>query len=193
MTKRNFLKNIPLAAGSLALGACAGSPFLPQYLISNDMILKELLPYFPFNQSINGIGSIGLTTPQVSFAPDINKVRLNMGLQLGLSNTFSQLTGINIPGLTSGNTLQQGSCQVACGLRYDRDTRGIYLQDATVESLQLSQISDSYTGQARSLINALAPKVLDQYPVHTLEPSLATRFLGSMTVRDNGISLGFGL
>lgn len=188
MTKRDFLKHLPLAAGSVALSACAGSALMPQYLISNDMILRELLPYFPFNRSVNGIGSVSLTKPSLSFAPDINKVRLGMGLNLGLGQSLMQMTGLNL-----GNTIQQGTCQVACGLRYDRQTRGIYLKEPVVESLQLSGIASNYTNQARSLINNLAPQVLDRYAIHTLEPSLATRFLGSMSVQNNGISLGFGL
>lgn len=196
MTKRTFLKNLPVAAGSIALSACAGGPLgslLPQYLISSNMITKELLPYFPFNQSFTGLGSISLTAPKIGFASDINKVRLNMGLGLGLSDNLSKITGLNIPGLTTGASQHQGSCQIACGLRYDKSTRGIYLKDPVIEALQLGQISNGYTNQARSLVNALAPQVLDRYAIHTLESSIATRFLGSMTVKDNGIALGFGL
>lgn len=192
-TRRDLLKQFPLLAGGAVIASCAGIPILPQYIISNQMILKELLPHFPYNKSFAGIGSMSLTSPQISFVPDINKVRLNMGLGLGLSQQVSEITGINIPGLTSGSTQQNGSCQVACGLRYDRNTRGIYLKDLAIESLQLSNIGNSYTSNARSLVNAFAPAILDKTPIHTLEPSIATKFLGSMTIQNNGIALGFGL
>ena len=192
-TRRELLKQIPLITGSLALGSCASAPFLPKYRITNSMILQTLMPHFPFNKNFAGIGSVTLTAPQVSFAPDINKVRLNMGLGVGLNDAISHITGIQIPGLTTGNTQQQGTCQIACGLRYDRYSRGIYLKDPTIEDLQLSSIASSYTSGAKDIINALAPTILDQYPIHTLQPSIATTFLGSMTVQNNGISLGFGI
>ncbi len=189
MTKREFIKHLSLATGGVALSSCAGSSFLPSYLISNEMIISQLLPHFPFNKSLSGIGSIGLTSPSVSFAPDINKVRMNMGVQIGLGESLAL-----IPGLSSlANSLQKGTCQLACGLRYDRNTRGIYLKDPTIESLQLNGVGNNYSNRVTGLVNALAPSIFNQYAIHTLQPSIATTFLGSMTVKDNGIALGFGL
>ena len=194
MKRRDLLKSIPMLTGSVVFSSCAGitSALIPNYLISSNMIISRLLPHFPYSQSAQGIGQVRLTNPAVSFAPDINKVRLNLGVEAGLSNTLSQLTGIKaLDSITKLST--KGSCQIACGLRYQKETRGIYLQNPTVEKLQLSNIPAQYADQSKSLINTLAPHLFNQYPIHTLEASLATRFLGSMTVKSNGIALGFGI
>ncbi len=196
MNRRDLLKRLPFVAGAALVPSCAElggltNGLIPQYLISNDMIMKELLPFFPFNRNYNGIGSVSLTQPKLSFAPDINKVRLGLGVEAGLTQGLAQMTGISSLGSLAGK--KTGFAQVACGLRYDKESRGIFLQSPSVESLQLDNIPGHYTNTISSLINEIAPSILNKKPIHTLEPSLATRFLGSMKVQQNGIALGFGL
>jgi len=93
-------------------------------------------------------------------APDINKVRIGLGVQAGLAQGLGKITGIPLLNQIAGST-HNGQCTLACGLR--------------------------------QLLNSFGPQILDRYPVHTLEQSLATRVLKSMTVKENGIALGFGI
>jgi len=125
-------------------------------------------------------------------APDINKVRVGLGVQASVAQGLAQATGIPALGGFSGLT-RSGNCVIACGLRYDKSTRGIYLKDPVLETLDMVDIPTYYTSQAQNLINTFGPKLLDKYPVHTLEKSLAARVLSSMTVKENGIALSFGL
>ena len=197
MNRRHLIKHLPLLALAPALKSCAGSgmglgKLLPHYLVTTDMMLRQMLPHFPFRQDFQGIGSLSASNPQFSLVPEQNKVRIGLNLQTALSSGLSSLTGIPSLRALAGQQYS-GSSQVACGLRYDSKTRGIYLNEPVLESLSLSGIPQHYTDQAKSLMNAFGPSILDRYPVHTLEPSLASRVLQKMTVTNKGIALGFGI
>lgn len=197
MKRRDVIKSLSLLGAvpivkSCAPGVSLGSGLLPQYLISNQMILSELLPHFPYQQSFSGLGSLKAVSPTLSMAPDINKVRMGLGLEASIASQIGAITGIPQLGALAGRT-QRGDCQLACGLRYDPKTRGIYLKEPVLESLNLQDIPLAYTDQARSLLNDFGPQFLEKRPVHTLDASFATKMLRSMTVKPEGISLGFGL
>jgi len=197
MKRRTLIKNLPLLATFPLLKSCGGtgtglSSLLPQYIINTGMITEQLLPHFPFQKSFAGIGQINAINPRISMAPEINKVRVGLGIQTALSQGLGAMTGLPLLNSLAGTT-QSGTCQFACGLRYDPDTRGIFLKEPEIEHLQLGNIPNYYTGQAKQLLNAFGPQIIDRYPVHTLEKSFASRILKNMTVTKNGISLGFGL
>ncbi len=161
-----------------------------QYLIRTSQITGQLLPYFPFQRDIGGYGRLGLNNPVFSLLPDRNKVRIGLTTQVGAASGLGELTGIPALGQIAGRSTS-GSCQLACGLRYDRQTRGIYLDRPEVEGLELQHLSSSLTGPFRQLINLIGPSLLQQQPIHTLEPSLASRFLNTMVVQEDGIALKF--
>lgn len=197
MKRRHLIKHLPLLALAPALKSCAGSgtglgKLLPHYLVTTDMMLGQLLPHFPFKQDFQSLGSLSASNPQFSLIPEQNKVRIGLNLQTALSSSLSSLTGIPSLGALAGQK-NSGSCQVACGLRYDSKTRGIHLNEPILEDLSLSGVPQYYTDQAKSLMNSFGPSLLDRYPVHTLEQSLASRVLQKMTVTNQGIALGFGI
>jgi len=201
MKRRDLLKKLPLAAAAPALpliNSCAtnglslGPGLTPQYLINTQMILSKLLPFFPFKQNVSGLANLSLIQPTFAMAPDINKVRIGLGLTAAASQGLGALTGIPALDALSGRSTN-GRAQVACGLRYDKATRGIYLKEPNIEQLDLANIPSQYTNSARGLLNTFGPQLLDKRPIHTLDSSLATSVLKSMTVQNNGIALGFGL
>ena len=154
-------------------------------------MLSKMLPYFPFNKQYSGIGQVSLSDPVFSMVPEQNKIRLGLKANAGLANGLANQTGLNfLRNLDGRNT--SGTCQLACGLRFNPEDNGIYLKEPVVEELQFDDISSNYTAPARNLLNLLGPQILDRYPVHTLKPSFATRALQAFTVQEKGLLLDFG-
>ena len=193
MTRRDFFQRAAVAGPAAAFTSCATVADLAlrsQYLIRTGQILSRLGPFFPFARSVGGVGSLALSNPVFAMAPEKNKVRIGLTTAATAGSGLGRLTGI--PALDQlGGKSATGTCQVACGLRYDRQTRGIYLRDPEVERLDLDRLSPALTNPLRQVINLFGPQVLDKHPIHTLEPSLATRFIDSMEVQPGGIALKF--
>jgi len=198
MKRREILRKAALFSPAVVLPACstvANLALKSQLFIPTSEILSRFSPFFPFQQSYQGLANLSLSNPVFSMLPEENKVRLGMTTGLstgaGLGSSTGGLAGLaglgKLAGLNTG-----GTCQLACGLRYDQETRGIFLSDPVVEKLDITGISSTYSEPFRQLVNAFGPKILDKYPVRTLEPSLAASFLNKMVVEPTGIALKVG-
>ena len=196
MNRKQFLRFVPLAAAPLALPSCSGSlgtlgrALQSNYLVDSTSILARLIPYFPFNRDYSGIGQLSLNRPAIETLPDENKILLGLDVTAGLSDQLSQSTGLGFLNNLAGRSTS-GNCALACGVRYNKEDRGIYLDDPELRELNLEGLASNYTNSARSLANLVGPQILDQHPVHTLEPSLATRALSNIKVDKNGLLLDF--
>lgn len=193
MTRRKILQRAFVLPPAVAVTSCATVADLAlrsQYLIRTDQILSQLLPFFPFRQQYQGIGQLSLSNPVFSMAPDLNKVRIGLTTSVSAASTLGEMTGIPELGRIAGKS-SSGTCQVACGLRYDSQTRGIYLREPAIERFEFDRLYSTFTKPLQQIINIFGPQLLDRRPIHTLEPSLATRFLNSMVVQQGGIALKF--
>ena len=111
MKRRDLIKKLPLLGAAPFMYSCGsgvsmGPTLAPQYLISTSMILQEMLPHFPFNHSLPAIGNFSLSSPVLSMAPEINKVRVGLNFQTVLSNGISSLLGMP---LNSGASSYSGN------------------------------------------------------------------------------------
>jgi len=200
MNRREILRKAALLSPTVVLPACstvADLALRSQFFIPTAELLSRFNPLFPFQQSYQGLAKLSLSNPVFSMVPDQNKVRIGMttgvttGSGLGSLGGLGGLAGLgNLGGLAGLNT--GGTCQIACGLRYDQKSRGIYLSQPEVEKLDITGISSSLTTPFQQLVNTFGPKILDQHPIRTLEPSLAASFIDRMVVESTGIALKFG-
>ena len=195
MNKRKFLKSLPLAS-PLILSACGGislgSNLLPQFLLKTDVIQTELDNIFPFARNLNQVGGLQLSNPILGTAPEINKMRLGLGLTGRLSPDLALATSIpHLKALASEE--RSGQCQIACGFRYDPKTRDIFLHEPVIESLELGGFPDYYSNQISHLVNLLGSQMFSRTPVHTLDDTFANRRLKSFQVQNDGVALQFGI
>jgi hypothetical protein len=193
MTRREIFTKGALLTPAIFTPSCATVADMAlrgQYLIRVEQILAQLLPFFPFQRQISGVGQVSLSNPVFTMAPDINKVRVGLTTGIVAASGLAELTGIPALGQIAGRGTS-GTCQLACGLRYDPATRGIYLREPAIEKLEFQHLSSSLTTPFTQLVNLFGPQLLDRQPIHTLEPSLATRFLKQMEVQPGGIVLKF--
>lgn len=195
LTKRKFLIGLGSSIGSLGgaslLNSCAGlselsklgdlglgSGLSPTLLIKPQTIVSKLIPYFPYNQNYQGLAGVSFADPVVSMVPDAEKVRVGL---------------TTLAGVTGSNKQVGGRCQIACGLRYDPETRGIYLKDAILEDFNLNGVDSRLTSGFRGIANNLGNNILEKYPVYSLAQRPGIGLLKNMNVTNEGIKLGFGL
>ncbi|MFT6178209.1 MAG: hypothetical protein ACJAQT_003531 [Akkermansiaceae bacterium] len=193
MNRREILRKASILSPAIAFPACstvADLALRQQYLIRTDQILAQLLPFFPFQQNYSGVGQLSLSDPVFTMAPDLNKVRVGLTSHIVAASGLGELTGIPALGRIAGQGTS-GTCQLACGLRYDSKSRGLYLKEPAIERFEFDRLSSTLTQPLQQIVNLFGPQFLDQRPIHTLEPSLATRFLNSMEVQPGGIALKF--
>ena len=186
-SRRRFLGLFPLAgalAGGAALSSCAGlgAGLEPAFLVRPEAMAARLAGLFPLRRSYRGLAEVVFSDPVLAMVPEAGKVRVGLSLAGALAGLG------DFRGGRAG-----GRCQLACGLRYDPGTRGIFLKDSTLEDFTLSGVPAQWTEGVRQVANALGPEVLERHPVHTLAPGLGTSLLKSMRVTPQGVLLGFGL
>ena len=197
MNRREILRKAALLSPVVVLPSCstiADLALRSQFFIPTAELLSRFNPFFPFQQSYQNVAQLNLSNPVFSMVPDQNKVRIGMTTGVTTGSGLGSLAGLaglgNLGSLAGLNT--GGTCQIACGVRYDQKTRGIYLSEPKLEKLDITGISSSLTGPFTQLVNTFGPQILDKNPVRTLEPSLAASFIDRMVVEPTGIALKFG-
>lgn len=194
MKRREIFSRLALLSAGSFLPACQTLPELAlasPFFIPLSHIAANLRPHFPFRMNYQGVGQLQLSHPSFAMVPEQNKVRIGLTTGMVVSPGVGQLSGIPGLGQIAGRGAG-GRCQLACGLRYDRGSRGIYLKDPVLEELKIDHFSSISTEPFRQLVNLFGPDLLDRHPIHTLDASLASRFLTGMSVRPGGIQLKFG-
>ena len=191
LSKREFL----ISLGSLSTGTlltnCAdisqlgslgtlglGSGLMPTLLIKPQTMMTKLAPHFPNQQNYQGLVSLNFSNPVISMVPDAEKVRVGL-------TTLGSITG----------TSQQlgGRCQLACGLRYDPETRGIFLKDSTLEEFTLNGVNPQLTSGLKDITNLIGTNILERFPVHTLANQTGIGLLKTINVTNDGVKLSFGI
>lgn len=195
LTKRKFLVGLGTSIGSLGglslLHSCAelsqlnelgslglGKGLSPTLLIKPQNIVSKITPHFPYQQNYKGIAGISFADPVVSMVPDAQKVRVGL---------------TTLAGITGSDKQAGGRCQLACKLRYDPDTKGIYLKDTTLEDFDLNGVNSQLTSGFTSIANTLGNNILERYPVYSLANRPGAGLLKTMDVTNEGIKVGFGL
>ena len=160
--------------GTLGLG----KGLMPTLLIKPQTMMSKLTPHFPYQQNYQGLVGLNFSNPVVSMVPDAEKVRVGL-------TTLGNITG----------TSQQlgGRCQLACGLRYDPETRGIFLKDSTLEQFTLNGVNPQLTSGLTNIANLVGKNLLERYPVYTLGNQTGIGLLKTMNVTNEGVKLAFGI
>lgn len=195
LTKREFL----ISLGSTSIGAMSGVSLLssctglsqlselgelgigtglvPTLLVRPQTITSKLTPHFPLQKSYQGLAGVSFADPVVSMVPNVEKVRVGLTTAAGIT----------------GGQQVSGRCQLACGLRYDPETRAIYLKDTTVEDFQLTGVNSQLTSGFKNIANGIGSEILEAYPIYSLADRTGAGLLKSMNVTDEGVKLSFGL
>ncbi|GAB4123540.1 MAG: hypothetical protein Fur0040_04920 [Sideroxydans sp.] len=166
--------------GALWLAGCAA--LLPKdYLITQAQLERQLQRSFPLNRDLGrGFFRAMLTDPELGFDAERNRI--------AFATRFSAGTLMR-SGL-------DGRIAVSGGLRYDAAQRAIFVQDMSVDSLQLKQDTSGVADMLRGPLTVVLNEYLKDHPLYQFEPE-QLRFGGreipieALQVTSNGIRVNF--
>ena len=196
-SRREFLTGlgaVSLAGMSGVLSSCAtdfgniglGPGLMPTLLIRPDAMMRKFSPHFPVNRDYQGLVNMQFADPVFSMVPQQEKVRVGL-------TTLGNLGGLLSGAGRGANRQLGGRCQLACGLRYDAETRQIFLKDAVLENFSLAGVPSQWTQGLQGVANTLGQNFLEKIPVYKVGTGNGMGFMKNMRVTEQGIKLSFGL
>jgi hypothetical protein len=165
-----------LLAGCSTLGTVAGllgnqvsftAPQLQHYLDNR----------FPRDyDKLGGLVSLSVMHPRLSIPPGSHRLRLDFDVGVGT--------------LGSHPSQSSGHFAVASGLRFDPGTRGLHLDQPTLESVDMPTLGGAMNATGRDLVNRWLADYARDEPVYRFDDSLLQRLqsrrIGATTI-DNGL------
>ena len=124
----------------------------------------KLSEHFPVSKIFqSGLAKLEFANPVCSMVPDQEKVRVGL-----TTSVFSSLL--------SRSQLLGGRCQLACGVDYDPDSRGIFLKDPYLEQFQLDRMPPNWTNGARGVANLVGKEFIERKPISTESGGVRLKF-----------------
>jgi hypothetical protein len=167
--------SVLVLAGCSTLGAVAG-------LLGNQVSLTapQLQGYldkrFPRDyDKLGGLVTLTVLHPRLSIPPGSHRLQLDFDVGFGA--------------LGQGSRTPSGHFAVASGLRYDLQSRGLHLDQPTLESVDVPALGGAMNGTGRELINRWLSDYARDEPVYRFDDSLLQR-LGSRRIGSTTIENG---
>ncbi|HEU0306851.1 MAG TPA: DUF1439 domain-containing protein [Lysobacter sp.] len=170
-----------LACAGLALAGCstlnAVSALLgDQVNFTQPQLQQALDRNFPKHyDKLGGLVSMTLLNPRLSIPSGSNRLRLDFDLGIGA--------------LGSDSSRPSGHFALTSALRYDPGTRGLHLQDPTIENVDVPSLGGVMNSSARGLLNSWLAGYARDEPIYRLDNSLLDR-LGSRRIGRTDIENG---
>lgn len=167
--------SVVMIAGCSTLGAVAG-------LLGNQVSLTapQLQGYldkrFPRDyDKLGGLVTLTVLNPRLSIPPGSHRLQLDFDVGFGA--------------LGQGSRAPSGHFAVASGLRFDLQSRGLHLDQPTLESVDVPALGGMMNGTGRELINRWLGDYARNEPVYRFDDSLLQR-LGSRRIGSTTIENG---
>lgn len=156
-----------------AVGALLGN----QVTFSQPQLQQALSRNFPKRyDKLGGLVSVTLLNPRLSIPQGSNRLRLDFDLGLGA--------------LGSDSSRPNGRFALTSALRFDPTTRGLHLQDPTIESVDVASLGGAMNASTRGLLNSWLADYARDEPVYRFDNNLLDRLgarrIGSTQI-DNGL------
>lgn len=144
---------------------------------SQPQLQQSLNRNFPKQyDKLGGLVSVTLLNPHLSIPPGSNRLRLDFDLGLGA--------------LGSDSSRPTGRFALTSALRFDPTTRGLHLQDPSIESVEVPSLGGAMNSSARGLLNSWLVDYARDEPVYRFDNNLLDRLgarrIGSTEI-DNGM------
>ncbi|MCP4346771.1 MAG: DUF1439 domain-containing protein [Desulfobacterales bacterium] len=146
--------------------------------LSQEQINENLKQNFPI-QKENFFSSLFLYDPVVTLAENSDKVNLSMATDVSIVNK------IRVTGIT----------EIAGKIDYDPGKGEFYIRDFEIRNITISGIPEIYREQVKKGIEAVAGRILDNYPVYKLEQELlpSKLLLKSVVVKNKKLVILLGI
>lgn len=138
---------------------------------------------FPVERQYLVLLTLRLSEPEVLLVEGADRIHYRMRASLA------------VPGL--GQRLS-GTGRVSGRLRYDRETRDLFLYDSVVEEIEVDGLPQMYQAPLRSAADWIARQRLDRHPVYTVDEEEVGQLPGPVILRDvrvgdGKVRVAFGL
>jgi hypothetical protein len=179
-SRRHFLIVGAMVAG-LALAGCSTLNAVTALLgnqvnFTAPQLQQSLNRNFPKHyDKLGGLVSMTLLNPRLSIPQGSNRLRLDFDVGLGA--------------LGSDTSRPSGHFALTSALRFDPGTRGLHLQDPTIEQVDVPALGGMMNSSARGLINTWLSDYARNEPVYRFDNSLRDR-LGSRRIGRTDIENG---
>lgn len=165
-----------LLAGCATLGAVAGL-LGNQVSFTAPQLQRYLDQRFPRDyDKLGGLVTLSVLNPRLSIPPGSRRLRLDFDVGFGVLGRDSHTPS--------------GHLALASGLRFDPGTRGLHLDQPTIESLDVPQLGGGMNATGRELVNRWLADYSREEPVYRFDNSLLQRLqsrrIGATTI-DNGL------
>jgi len=182
------------------------------------MRIKGFIYIFLVVLFINGCGSKGGPSDSLlSYSSDISTEEINSALEkvfpIEKKSTFGKVNlkkALLMPGKESDKVALSvsfslssfeipegidGSMRLSAGLRYDSQTKKIFLKDITPNGVQFSNatLAEYVSKGARSALGVIAMKELSDVEVYQMKESFTARFIKRISVKEGKIYVLYGL
>ena len=125
---------------------------------------------------LGGLVSLSVLNPRLSIPPGSHRLRLDFDVGFGALGRDSRTPA--------------GHLAIASGLRFDAGTRGLHLDQPTIESLDVPSFGGALNATGRDLVNRWLADYARNEPVYQFDDSLLQRLearrIGATTI-DNGL------
>jgi hypothetical protein len=179
-SRRHFLV-IATAVAGFALAGCSTLGAVTALLgnqinFTAPQLQQSLNRNFPKHyDKLGGLVSMTLLNPRLSIPQGSNRLRLDFDVGLGA--------------LGSDSSRPIGHFALTSALRFDTTTRGLHLQDPTIEQVDVPALGGMMNSSARGLINTWLAHYARDEPVYRFDNSLLDR-LGSRRIGRTDIENG---
>ena len=147
--------------------------------IPTEKINAELLKVTPIKRR-STFGSFAINRAAIHPASDNDRVILVTNFSL---TTFEIPEGVG------------GSLSSSCGLRYDTQTKQIFLTDIRPGAIKINNasLSEYVSKSTRKAIGSIVSKVFSDIPIYQMDSSFAAKFVKKITVYKGNIVIVYGL
>lgn len=161
-------------AGCSTLGAVAGM-LGNQVSFTAPQLQAYLDRRFPRDyDKLGGLVTLSVLNPRLSIPQGSHRLRLDFDVGFGALGRDSRTPA--------------GHLALASGLRFDPGTRGLHLDNPTIESLDMPQLGGSMNATGRDLVNRWLAGYARDEPVYQFDSSLLQRLqsrrIGATTIED---------
>lgn len=181
MNLRRRLFITALAGSALVMAGCSTLNAVTALLgnqvnFTQPQLQQSLNRNFPKHyDKLGGLVSMTLLNPRLSIPEGSNRLRLDFDIGIGA--------------LGSDSSRPSGHFALSSALRYEPTTRGLHLQDPSIEHVNVPSLGGMMNTTARGLLNSWLSDYARDEPVYRFDNSLLDR-LGSRRIGRTDIEHG---
>ena len=182
------LRAAALVVAAVVLAACstlgAVSALLGNHVnFTQPQLQASLDRNFPKDyDKLGGLVSLTLMNPRLSIPQGSNRLRLDFDVGLGA--------------LGSDSSQARGRFALTSALRWDPTTRGLHLQDPSIESVDVPALGGMMNTTSRQLLNSWLADYARDEPVYRFDNSLLDRIgsrrIGSTEIENGQVTVNLG-